>query len=195
MAAYRSYLRDDPDFDATNTGDVAPHLPCPPLDPARLELLARFAADAGFGWPPAPVPRLGTDLGRRLDGLARAHGPGQGETFRIRLELAGPGGGDWTLRFVCGHLTAATPGGGRSCDATLAGAAETFAAVLDGRWSLEQALASGTLVLEAAPASLAAASRALGRLAAVGPGADANASNASSTSRVPSRAAGLGACA
>ena len=49
MAVYRTYWRDDPQFDVTNTTAAAPHLPCPELDDATLLRLAKFAIDNNFG--------------------------------------------------------------------------------------------------------------------------------------------------
>jgi len=57
MDVYRTYLRDDPVFDRTNTAAVAAHLPCPELDETTLRKLADFAIDREFGRVPAfPMP-------------------------------------------------------------------------------------------------------------------------------------------
>ena len=45
---YSSYWRNDPAFDRTNAAAALPHLPCPPVDAALLERLARAALEAGF---------------------------------------------------------------------------------------------------------------------------------------------------
>jgi thioester reductase-like protein len=49
MDVYRTYLRDDPVFDRTNTDAVTAHLPCPELDAATLRRMADFAIARGFG--------------------------------------------------------------------------------------------------------------------------------------------------
>jgi thioester reductase-like protein len=60
MDVYRTYLRDDPVFDRTNTDAVAAHLPCPELDIPTLRKLADFAIDREFGKTPAfPMPTDG----------------------------------------------------------------------------------------------------------------------------------------
>jgi thioester reductase-like protein len=68
MDVYRTYLRDDPVFDRTNTAAVTAHLPCPELDAATLRRMADFAIARGFGreqaFPPAnaasPRPAVGS---------------------------------------------------------------------------------------------------------------------------------------
>jgi hypothetical protein len=49
---YRSYLRNDPTFDRTNTLAIAGHLPCPDLDMPTLMRMARFAIEHDFGRRP-----------------------------------------------------------------------------------------------------------------------------------------------
>ena len=57
MDVYKTYLRDDPVFDRTNTESLTAHLPCPELDAAALRTLADYAIDAEFGRQPAfPIP-------------------------------------------------------------------------------------------------------------------------------------------
>lgn len=46
---YRSYLRNDPEFDRGNTLAMAGHLPCPALDMPALLRMARFAIEHEFG--------------------------------------------------------------------------------------------------------------------------------------------------
>jgi thioester reductase-like protein len=50
---YRSYLRNDPTFDRTNTLALAGHMPCPDLDMPTLMRMARFAIEHDFGRRPA----------------------------------------------------------------------------------------------------------------------------------------------
>ena len=57
LDVYRSYFRNDPTFDRTNTEAVAGHLPCPTLDHPRLMRMARFAIDEDFGRAPRSSPR------------------------------------------------------------------------------------------------------------------------------------------
>ncbi len=52
MQVYRSYWRDDPEFDVAATSRAAPDLPAPALDEATIRRLCRFAIETGFRWPP-----------------------------------------------------------------------------------------------------------------------------------------------
>ena len=52
LDVYRSYFRNDPDFDRTNTVAVAGHIPCPSLDHETLMRMAKFAIDEDFGRAP-----------------------------------------------------------------------------------------------------------------------------------------------
>jgi len=49
MHVYRSYWRNDPVFDYTNTHNAAPHLPCPVMNKERLRTLCRYAVESNFG--------------------------------------------------------------------------------------------------------------------------------------------------
>jgi thioester reductase-like protein len=49
LDVYRSYLRNDPLFDRTNTAAVMAHLPCPEFDVPLLMRMARFAIEHDFG--------------------------------------------------------------------------------------------------------------------------------------------------
>ena len=51
MEVYRSYWRDDPEFDVTATTRAAPDLRAPVMGEATLRRLCRFAIHAGFRWP------------------------------------------------------------------------------------------------------------------------------------------------
>ena len=57
LDVYRSYFRNDPSFDRTNTDAVAGHIPCPTLDHARLIRMARYAIEEDFGRAPRSLPR------------------------------------------------------------------------------------------------------------------------------------------
>lgn len=54
MEPYKSYWRDDPLFDKTNTTAAIPNLRPPALNEPALRRLAKFALDHGCSWPPKP---------------------------------------------------------------------------------------------------------------------------------------------
>lgn len=56
LDVYRSYFRNDPDFDRTNTLAMAGHVACPALDHETLMRMARFAIEDDFGRAPKPAP-------------------------------------------------------------------------------------------------------------------------------------------
>ena len=49
LDVYRSYFRNDPTFDRSQTSNIAGHIPCPPLDMPTLMKMAKFAIDHDFG--------------------------------------------------------------------------------------------------------------------------------------------------
>jgi len=57
LDVYRSYFRNDPTFDRTNTEALTRHLPCPTLDHPRLMRMAKFAIEEDFGRLPRSTPR------------------------------------------------------------------------------------------------------------------------------------------
>lgn len=63
---YRSYWRDDPQFDNTHTQKAAPHLPCPTVDYQRLMCMARFAIQTRFGKGRNRLPLLNWVLGNTV---------------------------------------------------------------------------------------------------------------------------------
>jgi thioester reductase-like protein len=97
MGVYQSYWRDDPVFDDTNVRTVAPHLPCPPVQYARLMRMAVFALENGFGWPkPGPIPPP-VELDGRLKSLIRQDAVPVSPKM-LGLQINGQGGGEWTIR-------------------------------------------------------------------------------------------------
>lgn len=57
---YRSYWRDDPQFDRTHTNAAAGHLPCPIVNYDMLLQMAKYAIRTNFGKRPQPLrPRDG----------------------------------------------------------------------------------------------------------------------------------------
>ncbi|MFM7248328.1 MAG: SDR family oxidoreductase [Planctomycetaceae bacterium] len=56
LEVYRSYFRNDPTFDRSNTDRLFSHLPCPDLDHASLLRMAKFAIEDDFGRAPRPEP-------------------------------------------------------------------------------------------------------------------------------------------
>ncbi|MCY2991164.1 MAG: SDR family oxidoreductase [Planctomycetota bacterium] len=151
MAVYRSYWRDDPDFDCTNTLAAATHLPCPPMHHERLLLLARHAIQSGFGRPrPRPIcPEF--DVHSRLEHLLAAGRELDAESTsrpRVGLQVDGRGGGQWELVLNDGRPVAAKEGLTRCSEAVCRLTSETYERLVHRRVSVGEALQSGLVVIE-----------------------------------------------
>lgn len=57
MEVYKSYWKDDPEFDSTNTQDAVPHLPCPHVDREMLARLSAVAIEKNFNWKDPKVEK------------------------------------------------------------------------------------------------------------------------------------------
>ena len=55
MEVYKSYWRDDPDFDCANTRRALPDLQCPHVDRTMLLRLSKAAIANRFSWKDPPV--------------------------------------------------------------------------------------------------------------------------------------------
>jgi thioester reductase-like protein len=151
FAVYRSYWRDDPDFDCSNTRSVLPDLPCPEVTDGMLDTLCRFALEANFGFPPR---RYGLPDFLPRDWLHRFGEPptdGSGSTSptaasgRIGITVTGPGGGCWTL-FTNGRDSFSYQHGAEDVTAIARTTADTFEQLVHGHLSLDEVLAEARLV-------------------------------------------------
>jgi nucleoside-diphosphate-sugar epimerase len=150
MSTYDSHWRDDPVFDCTNTLAAAPHLPSPTTDRAMLERTARFAVDGNFGWPrPLPV-QIKNDAAQNLLPLVRAADglSVRKDERRIGLQVLGQGGGQWSLVFDGAAPLAARPGLESDCLLTCHLSSQTFSALAGKQVSVEQAVYSGSVIVE-----------------------------------------------
>jgi thioester reductase-like protein len=150
MEAYRSYWRDDPEFDCRQTRAAAPHLECPDVDLAMLLRTARYALKTNFGWP-RPQPLLPDfDVLEHLQGLlpVRFHGDGNTDKVLIGLQVNGPGGGQWTLLVDEGRPLAAEYGLADKRHGLVYLNSNTFRRCACGELSLHQAHQRGQLVVE-----------------------------------------------
>jgi hypothetical protein len=150
MTTYDSHWRDDPVFDYTNTAEVAGHLPCPVADRSMLVKTSRFAVAGNFGWPrPLPV-QLEFDAAAALQPLVEA-GSAAGNrapTKHIGLQITGPGGGGWSVAIDGAQPLWATAGLGEPGEVTYHLNSRTFSALSGRQISVEQAIYSGSVVVE-----------------------------------------------
>ena len=100
FAVYRSYWRDDPEFDDQNTKSILPNLPCPELSDEQLMMLCEYAIKAKFFWV-APQ-REAIELARNwitsnvTSSTIWEHTQSNG-TLTWRLTVSGEGGGSWNI--------------------------------------------------------------------------------------------------
>jgi thioester reductase-like protein len=151
LREYWPYLAGTPAFTRTNTAAALPDLPPPPLDRPRLARLIRYAvadrwgrrgqdmteeaaAPAGTSACARYVEEVFPEQARRSR-LARA----AGLHLAVGLDVAGPGGGQWTCRWTGGELTCVARGLEARAEVTYHTDTDTFDAILRGRLSPQQA--------------------------------------------------------
>jgi hypothetical protein len=163
---YWPYLHGGPAFDRRNACAALPSLPSPRIDRALLVRLIRFARDDRWGRRPAPPPcsnssvrgrtQEGTDLDcadyveRFLPAAARrsllAHVAGL--SIAVGLEVSGAGGGQWLCRWDHGDLTQVSRGSADGAAVIYRTDAPTFAAVVQGRTTAQQAFFTRRIGIE-----------------------------------------------
>ena len=157
MDVYRSYWRNDPIFDSSNTQRALPDLPCPQLDEASVRRLCQFAFDANFGWPKPPpvIPQRDAHehLQDLIDVASPSDDPGAGTAF-VGLRVTGPGGGEWELNLQNGLVSSAQQGIGSRCTAVCHMNAATFDGLATGQLTVEQEIGIGHVLIEGNGVSL-----------------------------------------
>lgn len=159
METYQSYWRDDPQFDSSNTISAAPHLPCPEVDAGVMWRLAKYAIENNFGWPvPSPIPApldIQTQLVQQVSLERPAGETTKSDSDHLVLEIAGPGGGQWTLELQGKRLSGLVNGrADDTCTHTYM-SSHTFRQLASAEISVAQALRSGALVVTGASNSVA----------------------------------------
>ncbi len=168
METYRSYWRDDPEFDCSHTREAVPHLPCPSVDRELLLQTARYAFSSNFGWPvPQPV-KARFDVLTHLSNLIPVHleNGHDPRTFRlIGFQVNGPGGGQWTLAVEGGRPVSAEFGLSTDRHALIYLNSTTYERMVRGELSVDQARDRGQVVIEADDVPRTDVLGVLGRLA------------------------------
>ncbi len=142
MAVYRSYFRDDPVFDATNTQQVAAQSPCPKLDHETLVKLWSFALRENFFWRRPRVSAPDLDFATRIQRL-----PENVSQPDLQLEASGPGGGAWRIVFDGAQPVAAERGIDPERPTDVYVTTSALSAIAHQEITIEQAVSSGRLVL------------------------------------------------
>lgn len=154
FAAYRSYWRDDPQFDCTNTLNALSGKPCPVISDEVLLKLCLYAVEAKFGWPRnvAPRPKFSPRdwirrkrgyLGWRVEERESSAADGVRE---LCLDIAGLGGGQWAIRrHENGEFTCREDRG--PCNRKIQMNAGTFQELTQGELTWEQALVNARVIV------------------------------------------------
>jgi hypothetical protein len=149
---YWPYFQGDPVFDCGKSGPALAELPPPRVDKALLSRLIAFAvadqwghgteqtrATAAVG-APAKV-----DCAHYIEEFFAAHAPrsplarAAGLDLTIALDIRGPGGGHWSCRWTRGELAGVQRGLDARAEVTYRTDTATFAAVVGGRQSPQDA--------------------------------------------------------
>lgn len=157
MNVYRSYWRNDPVFDSSNTHRALPELACPELDEASIRRLCRFAIDKNFGWPKPPTVIPKRDIQqhlRRLLEVAEPTDDSENGTAFVGLRVTGPGGGEWELCLRDRQVRSAQPGIGSRCTAVCHLNSTTFDGLAKRTLTAEQEIDSGHVLIEGNGVSL-----------------------------------------
>ncbi len=97
FAMYTNYESTDPKFDCTNLKRFAGELVCPVIDEEMLHNYIRFGEQDRWGkrnQSRAKIQSWAADYFGKLDRAEESH---KNCKARVALDLAGPGGGQWTL--------------------------------------------------------------------------------------------------
>jgi hypothetical protein len=152
---YWPYLYGGPAFDRRNTRAALPSLPPPRIDRALLARLIRFArADRWGRRPGRSATKTNLDCAdyveRFLPAAARRSLLARAVKLSVTvgLEVSGPGGGRWSCRWDQGDLTHVRRGPADGVAVTYRTDAPTFAAVVQGRTTAQQAFFSRRIAIE-----------------------------------------------
>lgn len=148
---YWPYLGGTPVFASSNTRAALPDLPPPPVDRPMLERLIRFAVADRWGRAPArsidlcpPTParsRYGEYIEEVFPTQARRSNLAReaGLDLTVGIDLRGPGGGQWSCRWIGGELMYARRGQEGGAAVTYHTDTETFRAVVGGHQTPQEA--------------------------------------------------------
>jgi hypothetical protein len=150
-ATYRSYFRDDPRFDDLHVRQAFPHRPCPVVDRLFMLRLARWAIDAGFGWPKPRIAAPAFDAEPVVRGWGAANESTVAESRsarRVGLVITGPGGGNWTVTLHADRILAVAAGLVGDAGLNLRLTTTTMSELAAGRLDCGEAYAAGRITCE-----------------------------------------------
>ena len=162
LDVYTSYYRNDPTFDQTNTLQFASHIPCPTLDTPTMLRMARLAIENDFGRQAAPKQKpvfdvetfFGPSLSLDPDGDALSLSDSTNsvdQPSRLGLEIAGAGGGQWTLYGCNDQLLAVVPGIDARAGSVCRLNTHTFQKLIARSIDLDVAFNAGSILVDTTP--------------------------------------------
>jgi hypothetical protein len=148
FATYRSYWRDDPQFDSANTLAALPDKPCPAMTDEVLTRLCEYAVDAQFGWPRKLAPPLEFSAGDWLRRRLRADAPDGAvrPCKSLGLIVTGSGGGCWTV-LDDAHGGLLYREGRAAADTEARMNSRTFRDMVEGTTALDQSLRQARILV------------------------------------------------
>ncbi|MDD4269089.1 MAG: SDR family oxidoreductase [Pirellulales bacterium] len=146
FAVYRSYWRDDPDFDTSNTQRVIADIPCPQITDPVLQMLCEYAIESNFGFPPPRLEPLEFSARDWLAQFPASQSASGSDADGFGLVVTGRGGGSWHISEDGDGNLHASPGGAQArLRARLN--SESLFALVSGRTTWEGAMAQGRVLL------------------------------------------------
>jgi thioester reductase-like protein len=148
LREYWSYLTGCPAFARANVAAALPELPAPTVDAPVLRRLIRFAVADNWGRgrrPPSAVEGAMSPCARYIERVFPAQarrsplGRAAGLHLLVGIVVDGPGGGKWSCRWTGGELSYVRPGLEAMADVVYHTDPSTFAAVLRGRLTPQEA--------------------------------------------------------
>ena len=159
FSTYRTYWRDDPEFDCSHTLSVLGDRPCPIVSDEVLLRLCAYAVETRFGWPRriSPSPEFcardwvrsspaysGWSCNEPADSPSRNGADSRSDA--ARLVVTGAGGGCWTVRARSNGEFACHEGSG-SAATEIRMNWQTFQRLTEASLTLEQAVADARAVV------------------------------------------------
>jgi hypothetical protein len=105
VTMYNDYEATDPLFDCSNLKRFAGHIPCPVIDEAMIHRFLKYGEADRWGKRRIKAAEFNAEIGQMLQSMAMntscladpADPFVRSDWVRIRMDLTGPGGGEWTV--------------------------------------------------------------------------------------------------
>ena len=102
LTTYQAYERTDNQYDLTNLQTLLPDLPAPKIDMTVLHRFIDYGEQDKWGKAKKPAATVDFNVAAFLNASTAS---ADGDTTVFGLDIAGPGGGQWTITATGGQLT------------------------------------------------------------------------------------------